>query len=356
MQNNDFAPRILTWFQTHGRHDLAWQQHKKPIKDPYPVWISEVMLQQTQVATVIDYFNRFMTRFPTLEALANASLDDVLAHWAGLGYYARAKNLHKTAKDLQQIIATTNTYPQSLNDWQNLSGIGRSTAGAIMAMGLGKFGVICDGNVKRVLTRHFGITDDITKSSTDKVLWQLATKLTPQHESGLYAQAMMDMGATLCTRTRPACEHCPVATTCVAYKNGNPTAYPIKTKKSPKPTHQSDVILLKFDNKNLWVQRADNGIWANLWCPPIYSTGLPMGFTESQIIELLDGLEESPTITQIRHTLTHFHWQLSLKQIHINKDLFNKINTLLIACHTNFEWLDEGKAPKAIPTAIKKLI
>lgn len=355
----DFSTQILTWWQTHGRHDLAWQQHHKAQKDPYPVWVSEIMLQQTQVATVIGYFDRFMHEFPTLRDLANAPLDKVLENWAGLGYYARAKNLHKTAKALQQTLEKTDNYPQTLDDWQALSGIGRSTAGAIMAMGLGKFGVICDGNVKRVLTRHFGIADDITRPSTDKVLWQIATDLTPEQNSGHYAQAMMDIGATLCTRTRPACTRCPVADTCIAFKAGNPTDYPVKAKKSPKPTQQSDVILLQFNQASLWLQREVDGIWANLWCLPVLSKTLPNSFVESQLEELLGqllgNLDKSPS-TQIRHTLTHFHWQLRLLKLEVDENIFNKINELLTSCHAKFAWQPIDNPPKAIPTAMKKLL
>lgn len=361
MLNDDFSDRILQWFATHGRHNLAWQQLGKEVPDPYPVWISEIMLQQTQVATVIGYFDRFMGNFPTLDALANASLDKVLDNWAGLGYYARARNLHKTAQDLQKIIEQTNAYPQTLDEWQALSGIGKSTAGAIMAMGMGKFGVICDGNVKRVLTRHFGIADDITKPATDKALWSLAERLTPQDDSGRYAQAMMDMGATLCTKNRPACERCPVVSTCVAHKNGTPTAYPVKAKKSPKPTHQSFVLQLIDDDKALWVKRGDDGIWANLWCLPLFSTTRDDTFVDAQLGELLsDALTNAPEsltpIHQIRHTLTHFHWQLSLIAIPLDKKMTNKINVLLDACQADFVWLSADKMPSAVPSAMKKLM
>lgn len=355
MYSADFSVQILAWFTTHGRHDLPWQQHHKTDKDPYPVWVSEIMLQQTQVATVIGYFERFVATFPTLDDLANAPLDSVLENWAGLGYYARAKNLHKTAQELQKILQKTNNYPQILDDWQNLAGIGRSTAGAIMAMGMGKFGVICDGNVKRVLTRHFGIDGDITKPATDKILWQLATDLTPKTDSGLYAQAMMDIGATVCTRVRPKCEHCPVASTCVAYQNGTPTAYPVKAKKSAKPTHQSCVLAICYDDKLLWRQREMDGIWANLWCLPVISDTLQDNFADKQLGELMDDMDKLPSC-QIRHTLTHFHWQLSLVKLTIDDDKFHKINALLTACQVSFDWLPKDKLPKAIPTAMKKLL
>lgn len=177
---DSFAPRLLDWFAQHGRHDLPWQQHQTSQPDPYPVWLSEVMLQQTQVTTVIPYFQRFMQSFPDVHALAAASWDDVAEHWAGLGYYARARNLHKGAKQLHDIIQHTGDFPQSVAEWESITGVGRSTAGAIVAMGLHGYGVICDGNVKRVLTRWAAIEGDITKAATGHTLWALAERLTPE--------------------------------------------------------------------------------------------------------------------------------------------------------------------------------
>lgn len=351
-----FSARILTWFDEHGRHDLPWQQFGKSVPDPYPVWVSEIMLQQTQVATVIGYFHRFMARFPTLDALADAPLDDVLEHWAGLGYYARARNLHKTAKALQKILKETNTYPTTLDEWQALSGIGRSTAGAILAMGMGQFGVICDGNVKRVLTRHFGIADDITKPATDKILWELATNLTPKDNSGRYAQAMMDMGATLCTRTRPHCTACPVADTCMAYQEGEPTAYPVKAKKSAKPTHHSFVLLLNYHNQYLWLKRPTDGIWGGLWCLPLLSETLAVGFAESLVVDCLGLDSQNLTAKQsIRHTLTHFHWQLSPIIYTPSKKQVEQLTALLTDVNAQFGWhgLDN---PLAKPTAMQKIL
>lgn len=175
---NSFAPRLLDWFETNGRHDLPWQQHQTDTPNPYIVWLSEVMLQQTQVTTVLPYFARFMTSFPTVQDLAAAEWDEIAEHWAGLGYYARARNLHKGAKQLVATIDETGDFPQTLTGWEAISGVGPSTAGAIMAMGLHHYGVICDGNVKRVLTRWAAIDGDITKSATTKELWALAERLT----------------------------------------------------------------------------------------------------------------------------------------------------------------------------------
>ncbi|BBI69554.1 hypothetical protein PKHYL_37450 [Psychrobacter sp. KH172YL61] len=230
---NSFAPRLLDWFAENGRHDLPWQQHQTDTPNPYVVWLSEVMLQQTQVTTVLPYFARFMDTFPTVQDLAAADWDVVAEHWAGLGYYARARNLHKGAKQLAEIIDETGDFPQTLADWEAISGVGPSTAGAIMAMGLHHYGVICDGNVKRVLTRWAAIDGDITKSATTKELWALAERLTPTENSGLFAQAMMDMGATLCMRSKPACRLCPLQEDCLAHAEGRETDYPVKAKNSP---------------------------------------------------------------------------------------------------------------------------
>lgn len=367
MNNNDFSKRLLDWFYVYGRHDLPWQQLHTDRPNPYAVWVSEIMLQQTQVATVIAYYERFMARFPTLADLASADNDAVMAHWAGLGYYARAKNLHKTAQTLHAIIQDTGNYPQSLEAWQALAGIGRSTAGAIMAMGLGKFGVICDGNVKRVLTRYFGIDNDITEAATDRMLWQLAHKLTPQNNSNHYAQAMMDLGATLCTRTRPNCPQCPLADSCIAYNQGNPTAYPVKRRPKDKPTYHSRIWLIEHQNQSLWLKRPNQGIWSNLWCPPMqHDNKLQPTHNELLIYPILQPLfnrytaENCTTIsnqTTLKHTLTHFHWQLKLCHLLVDEQMAHQINTTLSHAKAAFGWYgDKELDTLAKPAAITKLL
>ena len=240
-----FALRLLTWFATNGRHDLPWQQHQTDTPNPYIVWLSEVMLQQTQVTTVLPYFARFMTSFPTVQDLAAAEWDVIAEHWAGMGYYARARNLHKGAKQLVEIINDTGSFPQTLEGWEAISGVGPSTAGAIVAMGLHGYGVICDGNVKRVLTRWAAIDGDIMQSATTKELWALATRLTPKENSGLFAQAMMDMGATLCVRRNPNCAACPLQADCLAHAQGREMDYPVKAKKQPKPSKFSNALIIE---------------------------------------------------------------------------------------------------------------
>lgn len=268
-----FQQSILDWFTEHGRHDLPWQQHKTSKPDPYPVWISEVMLQQTQVKTVIPYFLRFMQSFPNVDKLADADWDTVADHWAGLGYYARARNLHKAAKQLVEIIQQTGDYPQTVTQWETISGVGRSTAGAIVAMGLHHYGVICDGNVKRVLTRWAGMHDDIAKAATTKKLWRLAESLTPKQTSGNFAQAMMDMGATICTR-KPMCltqqDICPIQHSCIAYANNTQLQLPVKTRKKTKPSKHSHALFMHHKQKVLWIQRPNQGIWGGLWSVPLF--------------------------------------------------------------------------------------
>lgn len=353
-----FAHQVLAWFECHGRKHLPWQQLHTDHKNPYPVWISEIMLQQTQVVTVIDYFKRFMTQFETVDKLANSDLAQVLALWAGLGYYARAKNLHKGAKQLVQIIKDTGDYPKTCDEWQNICGVGRSTAGAIVAMGLGGFGVICDGNVKRVLTRHFGIDGDITKSATDKILWQLATDLTPKKDSGKYAQAMMDLGATVCTRTRPNCQSCPVVGTCHAFLTNSQHKYPVKAKKVRKPTYQSFAVMIRYDNQSLWLCRSHK-IWQNLWCLPLFNpTNLQTSRCETQIFDTLNLTHTTLTkniSTTVKHSLTHFDWQLDLVVYPIGLADFERLNASLINTDNSFIWTD-NYTNLSTPVGINKLL
>lgn len=382
---DSFAPRILAWFNHSGRHDLPWQQHKLDTPDPYPVWLSEVMLQQTQVATVIPYFHRFMTSFPTVQDLANADWAQVAEHWAGLGYYARARNLHKGAKQLVGIIEQTGDFPQTVADWEQIAGVGLSTAGAIVAMGVRGYGVICDGNVKRVLTRWAGIEGDITKSATTKQLWQLAERLTPIEDSGHYAQAMMDMGATLCTKAKPACLLCPVHSDCIAHAEGRETFYPVKSKKAPNPTKYSLVLRLQDEaGHQLWLQRPDNGIWGGLDCLPLVflqktqGDKVVQGYQEDKVFEqeyttaeqiifdfltaqsLLDASKldiasafaiDSPAV--VKHGLTHFHWLLRLYPITLTQTQADTLTQQLNAAQQVFRWVNSDDSqtlaqPKAM--------
>ena len=397
---NSFAPRLLDWFAENGRHDLPWQQHQTDTPNPYIVWLSEVMLQQTQVTTVLPYFARFMDSFPTVQDLADAEWNTVAEHWAGLGYYARARNLHKGAKQLVEVISETGDFPQKLAGWEAISGVGPSTAGAIMAMGLHRYGVICDGNVKRVITRWAAIDGDITKSATTKELWALAERLTPVDDSGLFAQAMMDMGATLCTRSKPACLLCPLQDDCIAHAQGRETDYPVKAKKQPKPSKYSNALLIKnTDGKILWLQRPDNGIWGGLWSLPLQfvekidgkisgkttaknseaSDDKPLKVasnekvyeteftTAEQIInEWLNNnkivakavsktlLDDAP----IKHSLTHFHWYLTPQSVTLNAKQTAEMTEALQAAEINIHWLNanDAQATLGLPRAMVKIL
>lgn len=382
---NSFAPRILNWFDDYGRHDLPWQQHKTDTPNPYIVWLSEVMLQQTQVTTVIPYFQRFMTSFPTVQDLASAEWDTVAEHWAGLGYYARARNLHKGAKQLVEIIEKTGDFPQTVEDWESISGVGLSTAGAIVAMGLHGYGVICDGNVKRVITRWAGIEGDITKSATTKELWELAERLTPTNGSGHFAQAMMDMGATLCTRRHPNCEQCPISDDCIAHAQGREMDYPVKAKKKPKPSKFSNALLITNErNQILWLQRPDSGIWGGLWVLPLQFKQKTLGkqvvlsseqdtayesenTLAEQIVDkwLADNKLTAASIgndlfdsSSIKHTLTHFHWYLQPQQLSLNTEQSAQLTQLLKKAEVNMVWLTatEAEATLGLPKAMSKVL
>ena len=393
---NSFAPRLLDWFESNGRHNLPWQQHQTNTPNPYIVWLSEVMLQQTQVTTVLPYFARFMTSFPTVQDLAAAEWDVIAEHWAGMGYYARARNLHKGAKQLVEIINETGEYPQTLEGWEAISGVGPSTAGAIVAMGLHGYGVICDGNVKRVLTRWAAIDGDIMKSATTKELWALAIRLTPMENSGLFAQAMMDMGATLCVRRNPNCAACPLQADCMAHAQGREIDYPVKAKKQPKPSKFSNALIIQNTNGEiLWLQRPDNGIWGGLWSLPLQFVEKVSGkiidktVTDNQSLKVAsneqvyetefttaeqiinewltknklvaksvtnDLFEDAPA--PIKHSLTHFHWYLTPQQLILNEKQAKAISKILHAAEVNLNWLNASKAQETLglPRAMIKII
>ena len=225
-QREGFAAALLDWFDTHGRHDLPWQRDRTP----YRVWVSEIMLQQTQVATVIPYYERFMARFPDIQSLAAASIDEVLHLWTGLGYYARARNMHRAAKAVQN---NGGRLPEDITALEALPGIGRSTAGAILALSRGQRHPILDGNARRVLARHFGVEGHAAEPRTLRRLWELAGACTPHERVDAYTQAIMDLGATVCTRVHPACGACPFSATCVAHITGRQMQLP-----APRPSRR----------------------------------------------------------------------------------------------------------------------
>ncbi len=261
-----FAERLLAWFDRHGRSGLPWQTDPTP----YRVWVSEVMLQQTQVATVIPYFERFMARFPTVQALAAAPLDEVLHLWTGLGYYARARNLHACAQAL--VDPTRRRIPASHRRASALPGIGRSTAGAILALSRGERHPILDGNVKRVLARVFGIAGDPSSAPVLKALWTQAEVCTPAARVAAYTQAIMDLGATVCTRTRPACTVCPMNGDCLAAREGRQAELPGAKRRRVRPAREAVLLIAETGEDAsravLLERRPAPGIWGGLWSPP----------------------------------------------------------------------------------------
>lgn len=257
-----FATRIIEWQKRQGRHDLPWQGGC----DPYRVWLSEIMLQQTQVTTVIPYFLRFVARFPTLRDLARASEDDVLALWSGLGYYSRARNLHAAARRVEREFA--GHFPDAPETLVTLPGIGRSTAAAIAALAFGKRHAILDGNVKRVLARHGGIDGWPGEKPVEAALWQLAEARLPVTGIEPYTQGMMDLGAGVCTRSRPDCQACPVREDCVARVTARTTTLPTPRPKKALPERTVQMLLLLDDGAVLLEKRPSRGIWGGLWSLP----------------------------------------------------------------------------------------
>ncbi|WP_133406182.1 A/G-specific adenine glycosylase [Parashewanella tropica] len=311
-----FSDRIIDWYDIHGRKTLPWQQSKTP----YKVWISEIMLQQTQVATVIPYFEKFMASFPSVLDLANAEQDEVLHHWTGLGYYARARNLHKAAQLIRD--RYQGQFPESFDDVLSLPGIGRSTAGAVLSLSLGQHHAILDGNVKRVLARHGAISGWPGKKTVENQLWEIADRYTPKSEIQKYNQAMMDIGAMICTRSKPKCEQCPVAFDCQAQRQGKQTNYPGKKPKTEKPVKATHFLVLKQNGKVLLKQRPSKGIWGGLWCFPEFETATEL----EQYIQTTKILPSSvQSLSGFRHTFSHYHLDISASLV----DLDNNHNQVM---------------------------
>lgn len=296
---NEFSQRILQWFTNHGRHDLPWQINISP----YRVWVSEIMLQQTQVATVMPYYQRFMARFPDIETLAVAECDDVLHQWTGLGYYSRARNLHKAAGLIVQ--EHNGQFPADMAALIKLPGIGRSTAGAILAISFNLPVAILDGNVKRVLCRHFAVRGWPGTRKVEDELWKLAEEQTPDSDVANYTQAIMDLGATICTRSNPLCEKCPVTLHCLSRQQGIQAELPERKPKKALPQKQTQFAMIENEMGALLLQRRPpTGIWGGLW-------GFPECSVDTDISDWVKnqfGYEvESVQYTQgIRHTFSHY--------------------------------------------------
>lgn len=298
MHASQFSAQVLEWYDKYGRKTLPWQIEKTP----YKVWLSEVMLQQTQVATVIPYFERFMARFPTVTDLARAPVDEVLHLWTGLGYYARARNLHKAAQQVAD--QHGGVFPDTFEEVAALPGVGRSTAGAVLSLALGKHFPILDGNVKRVLARCYAVDGWPGRKEVEKSLWEISEQVTPAEGVAQFNQAMMDLGATVCTRSKPKCKLCPLNNGCIAYANGSWAQYPGKKPKQTLP-ERTGFLLLMQHGETVWLdRRPPSGLWGGLYCFPQFSdeAALRDWLAQRQI--------QADTLTELngfRHTFSHFH-------------------------------------------------
>ena len=308
VKTRNFAEELLDWFQSHGRHDLPWQQEKTA----YRVWLSEIMLQQTQVATVIPYFHRFLERFVSIESLAAADIDEVLQLWQGLGYYARARNLHRAAQIIRDQHA--GEFPHELDAVLALPGIGRSTAAAILTFACDQSWPILDGNVKRVLARCFQVEGWYGQTATMKRLWQLSEALTPARRTADYNQAMMDLGATVCLKSSPGCEACPLTRHCQSYRQQTQDRYPQKKPRNKKPHKQTLMLLHRCDDKVLLYRRPPIGIWGGLWSLPEVDKESDIEIWQRKKLSIhAPPLSISENL--IRHQFTHFSLDISVAHI-----------------------------------------
>ena len=307
-----FAPRLITWHARHGRHDLPWQN----TRDPYRIWVSEIMLQQTQVTTVIPYFLRFMQSFPTIAELADAPSETVMAHWSGLGYYARARNLHRAAQVMRD--QHGGKFPEAIEDIEALPGIGRSTAAAIAAFAFGQRRAILDGNVKRVLARCFGIEGFPGERKIELAMWDLAESLLPAAKDvPVYIQAQMDLGATVCVRSRPLCAVCPMNDICVAAKEGRTASLPTRRPAKVVPRRETAMLILLSGREVLLERRPPQGIWGALWSFP----EIEPAENASAIANIRYRIEggSGPTLSAIEHGFTHFHLTIHPRIVEVTR-------------------------------------
>lgn len=350
-QDDKFSAEVIAWQKQHGRHVLPWQN----TRDAYRIWISEIMLQQTQVAAVIPYYERFMQRFPTVQSLAEAPSEDVMAHWSGLGYYTRARNLHRCA----QIIATQygGIFPNDPALLAELPGIGRSTAAAISAFAYGTRAAILDGNVKRVFCRVFGVDGFPGERKIEQALWERAVSLLPADDMTAYTQGLMDLGATICTRSKPACVRCPMAHRCIARQTGRVDELPVRKPKKTIPEKQAVMLVILHDKQVLLEQRPDTGIWGGLLSLPQLSQP---GF-DVEIDATLDAIiapvatsfgtvASCTPLPRFSHTFSHFKLHVAPFQIALARRQEN-------VGQRSHVWypLDEiAQAP--LPAPVKKLL
>ena len=305
-----FSARLLDWYRLYGRHDLPWQKNTSL----YRTWVSEIMLQQTQVATVIPYYKKFMQRFPDVSALAQASQDDVMLYWAGLGYYSRARNLHKAARSIAE--KHEGKFPQSYDDVLALPGIGPSTAGAILAQALGQRHAILDGNVKRVLARYQVIEGWYGQSQVEKQLWSWAEKYTPDQDVADYTQAIMDLGATVCTRASAKCDVCPLMEECQAYQTDRVAELPTRKPKKILPVKEKRLLIIRNEKgAYLMEKRPPAGIWGGLWSLPELAMDQAVDETVCQSWQLT--VNDYSDLPVFRHTFSHFHLDITPCEVQV---------------------------------------
>jgi len=337
-----FSSQIITWQKQHGRHGLPWQN----TRDAYRVWLSEIMLQQTQVGTVIPYYERFLNTFPSIAKLAHAPDDQVMQHWAGLGYYARARNLHRAAKQIVEL--HEGIFPHNFDDIHALPGIGRSTAAAISAFAFGERRAILDGNVKRVFARHFGVEGDVKSKPIEVALWAKAESILPKNNIEAYTQGLMDLGSTLCTRTKPICLKCPVARSCVALATGRIDALPGRGVKRKVPHKETRMLVIIDRGEVLLEKRPPTGIWGGLWSLPevamkddaIQKAQSRFGF-KSRIIREME---------IVPHGFTHYSLSIYPIEIAITK-------RPTIAMEPGIMWVNIADAPNAaVPAPVKRIL
>ncbi|MES1981576.1 MAG: A/G-specific adenine glycosylase [Pseudomonadota bacterium] len=335
-----FAQRIIEWQRQHGRHGLPWQH-----TDAYCVWLSEIMLQQTQVATVVPYYQRFIAHFPDIAALATATQDQVLQQWSGLGYYSRARNLHRAAQIIME--QHSGIFPQRYEDILALPGIGRSTAGAISAFVFKQRCAILDGNVKRVLARYCAIEGYPGQQQIEAQLWRQAEALLPVHEVATYTQGLMDLGASICTRSKPRCLLCPLQSSCAAYQQGRIADLPTPRARKTLPERHSNFVLLLKGTNVLLEKRPDSGIWGGLWCPP--QLDVEQDVAAYCVQQFNSAVEQTFELPMFTHTFTHF-------KLHMSPVCVKLAGGLQVE-QPGRAWFDvENALQAAIPTPVRKIM
>jgi A/G-specific adenine glycosylase len=336
----DFASRLVRWQKLHGRHDLPWQG----TSDPYRVWLSEIMLQQTQVAAVIPYYTRFLERFPDYAALAAAAEEQVMQLWSGLGYYTRARNLHKAAQE----VARLGGFPRARTDIESLPGIGRSTAAAIAAFSFGSREAILDGNVKRVLARHFAVPGYPGKREVEQQLWDIAEAVLPQRDIKAYTQGLMDLGATLCTRHDPQCGRCPLSATCEARAQGRIADYPEPKPSKVVPQRRTMMLVLEADGAVLLVKRPSPGIWGGLWSFPELTPGADIAAHCRDRLGCEIAAPEA--LAALAHGFTHFRLDIAPWRCAVER-------RLPLLREPDYIWLPLAEAgDAAIPVPVRKIL